>query len=86
MVAKIGGDRRGREQKVFSVYESIGGAFLRENSRADALHDGTLFIRVPNSALAHHVTLLRGDILQRMTPLLPPGTVTDIRTRVGRLD
>jgi hypothetical protein len=86
VVARLGGDNRGREQKVFSVYESIGGAFLREHTRPDALRDGTLFIRVPSSALAHHVTLLRGDILQRMAPLLPAGTVTDIRTRVGRFE
>ena len=86
MVASIGGENRGREQRVFAVYEDIGGAFLRKNSRPDALRDSTLFIRVPNSAIAHHVTLLRGDILQRMTPLLPAGTVTDLRTRVGRIE
>jgi hypothetical protein len=86
VVARIGGERRGREQQVFSVYANIGGEFLRKHSRPDALRDGTLVIRVSSSAIAHHLTLLRGEILQKMAPLLPPGMVTDIRTRVGQLE
>jgi len=85
VVASIGGDRRGREQRVFAIYADVGGEFLRKNSRADALRDGTLVVRVPSSAIAHHVTLLRGDILRKMATLLPPGMVTDLRTRVGDL-
>jgi hypothetical protein len=86
VVASIGGERRGREQQVFSVYANIGGEFLRKHSRPDALRDGTLVIRVSSSAIAHHLTLLRGEILRKMAPLLPPGMVTDIRTRVGQLE
>ena len=86
VVASIGGDRRGREQKVFAVYADIGGEFLRKHSRADALRDHMLVVRVASSAIAHHVTLMRGDILRRMAPLLPPGMVTDLRTRVGELE
>ena len=81
----VNGDRRGREQKVFSVYADVGGDFLRKHTRADALRDGTLVVRVASSAIAHHVTLLRGEILQKMAPLLPPGMVTELRTRVGDL-
>jgi len=86
VVASIGGDRRGREQKVFSIYADVGGEFLRKHSRADALRDNTLVVRVESSAIAHHVTLLRGEILRKMAPLLPAGMVTDLRTRVGDLD
>jgi hypothetical protein len=86
VVAGIGGDQRGREQKVFAVYATVGGDFLRENTRAEALRDATLVVRVPSSAIAHHVTLLRGAILHRMAPLLPPAMVTDLRTRVGELE
>jgi hypothetical protein len=85
VVASIGGDHRGREQKVFAIYADVGGEFLRKNTRADALRDGTLVVRVSSSAIAHHVTLLRGEILRKMAPLLPPGMVTDLRTRVGDL-
>jgi len=86
VVARIGGERRGREQQVFSVYTDIGGDFLRRHSRPDSLRDGTLVVRVESSAIAHHLTLLRGEILRKMVPLLPPGTVSDIRTRVGRIE
>jgi hypothetical protein len=85
VVGNIGGSWRGREQRVFLVYAEIGGDFLRKHTRPDSLRDGTLFVRVSSSAIAHHLTLLRGEILQRMAPLLPPGMVTDIRTRVGPL-
>ena len=86
LVAKLGGEKRGREQRVFSVYADIGGDFLRKHSRPDALRDGTLVVCVSSSAIAHHLTLLRGEILKRMAPLLPPGMVTDIRTRVGQIE
>lgn len=86
VVGNLGGDWRGREQRVFSVYEDIGGAFLRKHTRPDSLRDGTLFIRVSSSAIGHHLTLLRGEIMQKMAPLLPPGMVVDIRTRVGPID
>jgi hypothetical protein len=85
VVASIGGDRRGREQRVFGIYNEVGGEFLRKHTRPDTLRDGTLVVRVASSAIAHHVTLLRGEILRKMAPLLPPGMVTDLRTRVGEL-
>jgi hypothetical protein len=86
VVASLGGQRRGREQQVFSVYTDIGGDFLRKHSRPDALRDSTLVVRVSSSAIAHHLTLLRGEILKKMAPLLPPGMVTDLRTRVGQVE
>jgi hypothetical protein len=86
VVANLGGERRGREQRIFAVYADIGGDFLRKHTRPDALRDTTLLIRVSSSAIAHHLTLLRGEILHKMAPLLPPGMVTDIRTRVGQIE
>ena len=85
VVGKLGGSWRGKEQRVFLIYADVGGDFLRKHTRPDSLRNGTLFIRVSSSAIAHHLTLLRGEILQRLGALLPPGTVTDIRTRVGPL-
>jgi len=86
VVASIGGERRSCEERVFSVYAEIGGEFLRKHTRPDALRDGTLYVRVSSSSIAHHVTLLRGEILKKMVPLLPTNMVTDLRTRVGRLE
>jgi hypothetical protein len=59
---------------------------LRPHTRAEYLREGTLFVRVSSSALAHQITLLKREILVRMAPLMEPGTVTDLRTRVGPLD
>ena len=68
------------------MYTESVGDFLRKHSRPDALRDGPLVVRVSSSSIAHHVTLLRGEILKKMAPLLPPGMVTEIRTRVGQLE
>ena len=86
VVAKLGGEQRGREQMVFSAYVEVGGPFLRRHSRPDGLRDRTLFVRVSSSAIAHHLTLLRQEILEKMAAQLPAGMVTDIRTRVGELE
>jgi hypothetical protein len=40
-------------------------------------------VRVASSALAHELTLLRAEILARMTAELGPNVVTELRTRVG---
>jgi predicted nucleic acid-binding Zn ribbon protein len=86
VVAKLGGERRGREQMVFAAYVAAGGPFLRRHSCPDGLRDHTLIVRVASSAVAHHLTLLRQEILAAMAQRLPPGIVTDIRTRVGNLE
>ena len=85
-MARLGGERRGREQMVFSAYTEVGGPFLRRHTQPDALRDQTLIVRVASSAVAHHLTLLRRELLTKMGERLPPGTITDIRTRVGNLE
>jgi hypothetical protein len=86
VVARVGGEHRAREHRIFAAYEHAVGGPLRLHTRADHLHEGTLFVRVSSSALAHQITLLKREILARMAPLIDPGTVTDLRTRVGPLD
>jgi predicted nucleic acid-binding Zn ribbon protein len=86
VVAKLGGEKRGREQRVFAAYLEVGGPFLRRHSSPDSLRDHTLIVRVSSSAVAHHLTLLRQEILAGLAQHLPPGMVTDIRTRVGNLE
>ncbi|HJX66130.1 MAG TPA: DUF721 domain-containing protein [Polyangia bacterium] len=86
VVASIGGEHRAREHRIFAAYEQAVGGPLRQHTRAERLHEGTLFVRVSSSALAHQITLLKREILTRMQPLVDPGTVTDLRTRVGPLD
>jgi len=83
VVAKIGGDARGLEHKVFDGYNIAVGSLLRHNSQPERLRGSTLLVRVGSSAIAHQLTMLKGDILVRLAEVIGPGVVTDLRTRVG---
>jgi hypothetical protein len=83
VVARIGGDARALEQRVFDGYGAAVGELLRHRTQPEKLRGTTLFVRVGSSAIAHELTMLRGEILTRMVTLVGEGVVTDIRTRVG---
>ncbi len=83
MLARLGGSGRALEYRVFEAYAEAAGAVLRARTLPESLREGTLFIRVTSSALAHELTLLRGELLARMELTLGRGVVTAIRTRVG---
>jgi predicted nucleic acid-binding Zn ribbon protein len=85
VVAKIGGDARAVEHRVFDGYGEAVGELLRHRSQPEKLRGTTLFVRVGSSAIAHQLTMLKGEILQRLAQVVGPGAVTDIRTRVGTL-
>jgi hypothetical protein len=86
VMAHMGGQQRANEQQVFAAYDEAVGPRLRQQTCADSLRAGTLYVRVASSAMAHQITLLKGEILSRMAPHLPPDKVRDIRTRVGQID
>lgn len=83
LMSRLGGSGRALEYRVFEAYADAAGGVFRTRSRPDSFRDGTLFVRVPSSALAHELTLLRTELLARMERRLGPGVVTAIRTRVG---
>jgi hypothetical protein len=83
VVAKIGGDARAIEHRVFDGYSVAVGSLLRHRSQPEKLRGSTLFVRVGSSAIAHELTMLKGEILVRLAEVLGPGVVADIRTRVG---
>lgn len=83
VVAKIGGDARAVEHRVFDGYALAVGSLLSYRSHPEKLRGSTLFVRVGSSAIAHQLTMLKGDILVRLAEVLGPGVVSDIRTRVG---
>jgi hypothetical protein len=83
VLARLGGQGRALEFRVFECYTRLVGPMLGERTTPDRLAGTTLFVRVSSSALAHEVTLLRGAILEKMRAELGPSTVTDLRTRVG---
>lgn len=85
VVARLGGDARAVEQRVFDGYGLAVGGLLRQRSEPEKLRGATLFVRVNSSAVAHELTMLKGEILMRMAEALGAQMVSDIRTRVGPL-
>lgn len=83
LLSRLGGSGRALEYRVFEAYAEAAGHVLRARTVPDSFRDGTLFIRVSSSALAHELTLLRGELMARMEAALGAGVVTAIRTRVG---
>ena len=85
VLARIGGSGRALEFRVFDCYTRVIGSALRSNSMPERLVGRTLTVRVASSPLAHELTLLRAQILDRMAAELGPGVVEELRTRVGRI-
>jgi hypothetical protein len=85
VLARLGGSGRAREFRVFECFNGVVGPTFRSRTLPERLAGTTLFVRVATSALAHELTLLRGEILARMARELGPGLVVDLRTRVGPL-
>jgi hypothetical protein len=86
VLARLGGQGRALEFRVFECYARAVGGMLRARTAPERLRETTLVVRVTSSALAHELTLMRGEILARMTAELGPGVVTELRTKVGRLE
>ena len=85
LLSRLGGTGRALEYRVFEAYAEAAGGVLRARTIPDSFRDGTLFIRVTSSALAHELTLLRGELLARLETALGSRVVTAIRTRVGTI-
>jgi len=85
VLGRLGGTGRALEFRVFECYSRIVGEALRTRTLPERLAAATLFIRVGSSALAHELTLLRGEILERIAAEIGQGIVTELRTRVGRI-
>jgi hypothetical protein len=86
VLARLGGQGRALEFRVFDAYARVVGELLRTRTAPERVAGTTLFVRVATSALAHEVTLLRGEILTKLAVELGPGTITELRTRVGKIE
>jgi predicted nucleic acid-binding Zn ribbon protein len=73
------GVRRG---KVLALWPSIAGPALSELTEAERLEDGVLFVRAADSVIAHQLTYLRHEFIQRYHDKLP-GLVQEVRFLVG---
>jgi Dna[CI] antecedent, DciA len=85
VLGRLGGRGRALEFRVFDCYSRIVGETLRTRTMPERLVGTTLFVRAATSALAHELTLLRADILERMAAQMGQGIVLELRTRVGRI-
>jgi len=86
VLARLGGSGRALEFRVFDCYSRVVGELLRTRTMPERMTGTTLFVRVATSALAHEVTLMRADIMAKLNAELGPGTVTELRTRVGKIE
>jgi len=86
VLARLGGQGRALEFRVFDCYTRSVGDLLRARTMPERMAGTTLLVRVASSALAHEVTLMRGDIIAKLNAELGPGTVVELRTRVGKID
>jgi len=85
VLARLGGSGRALEFRVFDCYSRAVGEMLRLRTEPDRLSGTTLYVRVASSALAHELSMLKRDILEKMAQTLGPDVVIDLRTRVGAL-
>jgi hypothetical protein len=85
VLARLGGSGRALEFRVFDCYSRCVGEMLRLRSEPERLQGTTLHVRVASSALAHELSMLKRDILEKMARTLGPDVVADLRTQVGTL-
>ena len=83
VLARIGGSGRALEFRVFEAYNDAVGEMLRLRTEPERLNGKTLQVKVASSALAHELTMLKRDVLDRMARTIGQDIVTDLRTRVG---
>ena len=86
VLARLGGQGRALEFRVFDCYTRAVGEMLRARTAPERMAGTTLFVRVASSALAHEVTLLRAEIIAKLNAELGADTVTELRTRVGKVE
>ncbi|MDW8482404.1 MAG: DUF721 domain-containing protein [Meiothermus sp.] len=73
------GLQRGR---VLLLWPRVVGPILSEMSQAERLEGGVLFVRVPDSVVAHQLTYLKEELVRRYQEMLP-GVVREVRFQVG---
>ena len=85
VVARLGGDDRGLEQRVSLAWKDAVGEALSLRARPEAVRGKTLYVRVESSSLAHELTLLKRRVLDRLARALGGPLIEDMRTRTGPL-
>ena len=71
-------------QGALTAWPQIVGAQVAQHSRAEALEDGILWVRVDSSVWAQELSLLERTIIRAFTERLGEGSVREIRFHSGR--
>jgi len=85
VLARLGGEGRLREFRVFEAFHEAVGAVFRTRTQPESLHGQTLFVRATSGSVAHELVLLRAEILAKINAQLGHEMVGDLRTKIGPL-
>jgi hypothetical protein len=72
-----------RPHKALGLWREVVGDTLAQASTAETVKGGVLFVRARSGVWAHELTLLRGDILQRLNSRLGGAVLSDIHFKAG---
>jgi hypothetical protein len=72
-----------RPHRALALWREVVGDTLAQASTAETVRGGVLFVRARSGVWAHELTLLRGDILQRLNSRLGGAVLTDIHFKAG---
>jgi hypothetical protein len=85
VLRKWGLRRHVNERRALQVWQEAAGQKLSACTRAAAVKEGILFVQVPNSSWAQHMTFFKGTLLKKINRLLQGNVIKDIRFQVGDL-
>ena len=72
-----------RPHTALALWREVVGDTLAQASTAETVRGGVLFVRARSGVWAHELTLLRGDILQRLNSRLGGAVLSDIHFKAG---
>jgi len=72
-----------RPHRALALWREVVGDTLAQASTAETVRGGVLFVRARSGVWAHELTLLRGDILQRLNSRLGGAIISDIHFKAG---
>ena len=85
-MARRGYARQQSGAACIEAWRAAAGDSLAKFTRPGAIKRGVLEVVVANSTLMQELSYQKGDIVQRLTQLLPDETIRDLRFRVGAIE
>ena len=85
-MARRGYARQQSGAACIEAWRTAAGESLANFTRPGAIKRGVLEVVVANSTLMQELSFQKGEIVQRLTQLLPDETIKDLRFKVGTID